>query len=81
MEGQTDNIKKICMTIKDKDPTFEYSIMKPQVEYLKCKFESLMIINSSTEEEANKRGGWFIYKCKNAKVAGYFWVKSKNPEN
>ncbi len=32
-----------------------------------------------TEEEANRRGGWFIHKCKNAKVAGYFWVK--NPEN
>ena len=72
MEGQTDNIKK-------RDPTFEYSLMKPQVESLKRKFESLLIINSSTEEEANRRGGWFIHKCKNAKVAGYFWVKS--PEN
>jgi hypothetical protein len=58
---------------------FEYSILNPQVESLKRKFESLLIIHSNTEEEANRRGGWFIHKCKNAKVSGYFWVKS--PEN
>ncbi len=50
--------------------------MKPQIESLKRKFESLLIIHSPTEEEANSRGGWFIHKCKNAKVSGYFWVKN-----
>ncbi len=50
---------------------FEYSIMKLKVESLKRKFESLLIILSPTEKEANRRGSWFIHKCKNAKVADY----------
>ncbi len=70
MEGQTDNIKKYVYELKDKDPTFEYSIMKPQIESLKRTFESPLIINSSTEEEANSRGGWFIHKYKISTMYG-----------
>ncbi len=69
MEGRTDNIKNMY-ELEDKDPTFEYSIMKPQIESLKRKFESLLIIHSSTEEEANSRGGWFIHKCKISTLYG-----------
>ena len=70
-----DNIRKVCETIKSRDPTFKYSITEPKIPSLKRKFESLLMIHSSTQEEANRRGGWFIHKCKNAKLSGYFWVK------
>jgi hypothetical protein len=75
LEGQTDNTRKVCENIKKKDSTFGYKIIKPGVESLKDKFESLLIIYSQTEEEGNRRGGWFIHKCTNAKLSDYFWVK------
>ncbi len=75
MQGQTDNVKKVCEGIKGIDKTFEYMIVEPEVPSIKRKFERLLIITSTTKEDANRRGGWFIHKCKNAKVSNYFWVK------
>jgi hypothetical protein len=82
-KGQTANIKKVCEDIKKKDVTFNYSIIKTTSEAvdkdgikLKDKFENLLVLSSTTLDEANKRGGWFIHKCSNAKLASYFWVKT-----
>lgn len=73
--GQTSNVIKICEDILKKDRTFYYEITEPSVNVLKEKFESLLILYSPTKKMANKWGGWFIHKCRNAKVASYFWVK------
>ncbi len=75
MEGQIENVKKVCEGIKSRDQTFEYMIVEPEVPSIRRKFERLLIIHSNTNEEANRRGGWFIHCCKNAKVSSYFWVK------
>ncbi len=75
MEGQIENVKKVCDGIKSRDQTFEYMIVEPEVPSIRRKFERLLIIHSSTKDEANRRGGWFIHKCKSAKVSSYFWVK------
>ncbi len=81
-KGQTDNVRKVCEDIKNKDATFTYDIMKTTLEAkdkegisLKDKFENL-VLYSSTLDDVNKRAGWFIHKCTNAKLADYFWVKT-----
>ncbi len=81
-KGQTDNVRKVCEDIEKKDATFEYKIMKSTFEAkdkdgisLKDKFENLLVLYSPTLDDVNKRAGWFIHKCSNAKFASYFWVK------
>ncbi len=73
--GQTENTLKVCSDIKKKDRSFNYELLEPKVAELKEKFENLLILYSDTEEMANKRGGWFKHKCRNAKLSPYFWVK------
>ncbi len=74
-DGQTANVLKVCEDIKKRDSSFDYEIFKPTVPELREKFESLLVLYSATKEMANKRGGWFIHKCRGAKLANYFWVK------
>ncbi len=78
--GETSNIIKICDDILKKDRTFYYEVSKPSVKELKEKFENLLILYSPTKKMANERGGWFIHKCQDAKVASYFWVKEVQPK-
>ncbi len=78
--GETSNIIKICEDIQKKDRAFYYEVVEPSVIELKEKFESLLIVFSPTMKMANERGGWFIHKCRDAKVASYFWVKDEQKE-
>lgn len=78
--GETSNIIKVCDDFLKKDRTCYFEIVEPSVKKLKEKFESLLIVYSPTKEMANKRGGWFIHKCRDAKLAGYFWVKEVRPK-
>jgi hypothetical protein len=73
--GETSNIIKICKDIMKNDRTFYYEVTEPSVEALKQKFESLLILYSPSKKMANERGGWFIHKVRDAKLASYFWVK------
>ncbi len=73
--GQTSNVIKICNDILKRDRAFYYELVEPSVKDLKEKFESLLILYSPTKKMANERGGWFIHKCRDAKLADYFWVK------
>ncbi len=81
-KGETEKVRTVCEDIKKRDSTFAYDIMKTTLESkdkdgiaLKDKFENLLVLYSSTLDDANKRAGWFIHKCTNAKLANYFWVK------
>ncbi len=73
--GETGKVHQICEDIKKRDSSFKYEIYEPSVLKLREKFENLLILFSSTEDEAKRRGGWFIHKCNRAKVAEYFWIK------
>ncbi len=73
--GETTNVLKVCNDIKKRDLTFSYEIFEPTVSELRKKFENLLILYSTTEDEAKKRGGWFIHKCRAAKLSNYFWLK------
>ncbi len=75
LQGETQKIIKICEDIRKKDSTFDFYIVIPTVKEIKDKFESVLVICSSTKKRANQWGGWFIHKCHDAKVASYFWVK------
>jgi hypothetical protein len=75
LRGQTNNVIKICEDIMKNDRTFHYQVVEPSVKELKEKFESLLILYSPTMKMANERGGWFVHKCRDAKVASYFWIK------
>ncbi len=80
--GETANILKVCADIKKRDSTFNYEVFEPHVTKLREKFENLLILYSATEAEANRRGGWFIHKCRDARLANYFWVKmASNKKN
>lgn len=63
--------EKVCSDIKKNDNTFDYEIKKTRIK----KFKAVLVIFSETLEMANERGGWFIHKCRNCKVASYFWVR------
>lgn len=73
--GQTENILKVCSDFKKKDSSLNYELFEPNVPELKEKFEKLLVLYSDTKEKANKLGGWFVHKCRNAKLSHYFWVK------
>ena len=69
------NVEKVCRDIANKDVTFKFKIVNPGTTELREKFNAVLIIRSLNEEIANKRGGWFIHKVKDARIANYFWVK------
>lgn len=76
MNEQTENVRRVCEDIRKKDPSFSYEIFEPTVAALREKFENLLVLYSPTKEEAQKRGGWFIHKCRGAKLPNYFWTKA-----
>jgi len=69
------NVKKVCNDIWLKDSTFKFKTVMPGSSELRIKFASVLILTSDTKAMAEKRGGWFIHKMKDAKVADYFWTK------
>ncbi len=73
--GETTNVIKICKDIEQRDPTFSYEIFEPAIPKLREKFENLLVLYFPTKDIANRWGGWFKHKCRNAKLADYFWVK------
>ncbi len=75
-ESEVQKIAKVCYDTSIKDSTFVHKIVRPRNPELKAKFKAILIVNSDTEEMANKRGGWLIHKMKDAKVSNYFWVKT-----
>ncbi len=74
-KGETANVQKVCSDIKKRDPGFFYEIFEPKVPKIKKKFENLLFLDSYSRADAMHRAGWFIHRCKNAKVSNYFWVK------
>jgi len=66
----------VCRDVANSDSTFKYKIVNPGTPDLRKKFSAIIIIYSSSLKIANERGGWFIHKVRDAKVADYFWVKS-----
>lgn len=62
--GNIKDVEKVCIDTKAKDPTFQYDITP-----------SYLTVYSSTEKEANHRGGWLIHKVKNCKLNKSFRVK------
>jgi hypothetical protein len=73
--GETAKVKKVCSDIKKRDPSFFYEIFKPTVPDIREKFENLLFLYSSSKADVMHRAGWFLHKCKNARVSNYFWVK------
>jgi len=73
--GETANAKKVCMDIQKRNPSFTYEIFEPTIPEIKKKFESLLLLDSYSRNDANRWAGWFIHRCKNAKLSNYFWVK------
>lgn len=65
----------VCKDVANGDNTFKYKIVSPGTPDLRKKFSAIIIIYSSSLKIANERGGWFIHKVRDAKVADYFWVK------
>lgn len=63
--------EKVCSDIKKNDNTFGYKIRSTRIKG----FKAIIEVYSETKEMANERGGWFIHKCRNCKVASYFWVR------
>lgn len=70
-ELEIPKVEKVCSDIKKNDNTFDYEIKKTRIK----KFKAVLTVYSETLEMANERGGWFIHKCRNCKVASYFWVR------
>jgi hypothetical protein len=75
LNGETENVRRVCEDIKKRDGSFSFEIFKPTVPELSEKFENLLVLYSSSRDAANRRGGWFKHKCRNAKLGSYFWVK------
>lgn len=73
--GETQKITRVCEDIKKRDNSFDYYIVKPTVKEIKAKFENVLVVLSDSEDEAKARGGWFIHRCKNARIPDYFWIK------
>ncbi len=73
--GETANVKKVCSDIKVKDPSFIYEIFKPTVPEIRKKFENLLFLDSHSKAIVMRNAGWFLHRCKNARVSNYFWVK------
>ena len=73
--GDVAEVKKVCSDIWIRDSTFRFKVVMPGSQELRDKFASILILKSDTQEMADKRGGWFIHKMKDAKVADYFWTK------
>lgn len=73
--GETTNVKKVCVDISKRDPSFVFEIFKPTVPKISGKFENLLFLYSDSQKDVMKRAGWFLHKCKNAKVSSYFWVR------
>ena len=69
-------VEIVCRDVAEKDDTFEFKIVSPGTPDLRKKFSAVLIIYSPDKKTANSRGGWFIHKVRDAKVADYFWVKS-----
>lgn len=72
--GDLNPLRVVCKNIRLKDNTFKFRVIIAKGE-LAEKFKGILIIYSITKEMAEKRGGWFIHKMKDAKVADYFWTK------
>lgn len=70
-ESEVENVRTVCENIHKKDETFVFEIK----DTVMPKFVKILSIYSDSKEMANKRGGWFKHKMKDAKVADYFWVR------
>lgn len=74
-KDEVDKVRKVCDDIWIQDSSFRFKIVNPGTVELRKKFVSILILRSETKSMANKRGGWFIHKMKDAKISDYFWVK------
>lgn len=73
--GETAKVKKVCWDVQKRDHGFFYEIFKPTVPEIRAKFENLLFLDSFSKKDVSKRAGWFLHRCKNARVSDYFWVK------
>lgn len=72
---ETTKVKKVCEDIKIRDPSFEFEIFKPTMPEIMRKFENLLFLYSYSQADVMHRAGWFLHRCRNAKLSEYFWVK------
>ena len=70
-EQEIEKVREVCENIQKKDETFIFEIKDTKLP----KFVKVLAIYSDSREMANKRGGWFKHKLKDAKVADYFWTR------
>ena len=75
-KSEVARVRKVCEDIWVKDSSFKFKIVMPGSIELRAKFASILILKSETKDMANKRGGWFIHKMKDANISDYFWVKA-----
>lgn len=73
---ETFKVEIVCRNVACGDDTFRFKIVKPGTPDLRKKFAKVLIIYSPDLKTANQRGGWFIHKVKDARVANYFWTKA-----
>jgi len=78
-EEITDKAVELAASIKKKDKTFRWKIIRSyhrDVRLQKCK---LLVIYSPTKDQAYRRGGYFLHKLELNKFErlrkGYYWVK------
>lgn len=72
-----EEIRRICEDIRRRDPTFKYAIYRPEKPPLSDSYSYVLIIESETREQAQRRGMWMVKKVKPLEGSLY-WVKEKS---
>lgn len=72
LDKNPNKIRIVCEDIKKRDPRFQYYLTKP-VNKLRIKFTAILVLLSDDKKDVERRAGWFIHKCTDAKLSKYFW--------